>query len=109
MVPHPHRGVVELFFDGLNAHRANEKRTPKNWEMSEGGFRCNQRYLALSESFAYPEENVILYQHIVSERDGVEVYRFWTHLFSEHMIRESVHSGGFSSCDCVTDVLPPQK
>lgn len=97
-----------FIFDVLNVHRFNEKQTPKNWEISESGFWRNHPYLALSESWSYPDDNVILYQHIVSDKKGVDVYRFWTHLFSDVAIKALVTSSGFSTCECHTDVLPAQ-
>ncbi len=97
-----------FIFDVLNVHRTNEKTTPKNWEISEGGFWRNHPYLALSESWLYPENHVILYQHIVSDKNGVDVYRFWTHLFSDDALKDMVSAAGLSSCAFDTNVLPPK-
>ena len=95
-------------FDVLNADRRQEKLTPKNWEILPLGFWRDHPYVVLSESFFYPENDVILYQHIVGDDRGVDVYRFWTHLFSERVIRQMMVAAGFASIECHTDVLPPQ-
>ena len=95
-----------FIFDVLNRHCANEKRTPKNFDVQPSGFWRPHPFVALSESFFYPDAHVILYQHIVADDNGVDVYRFWTHLFSDDAIHKIVTSAGFDRCDCFTSVLP---
>jgi SAM-dependent methyltransferase len=93
-------------FDVLNVPRRQEKLTPKTWDVQPGGFWRDHPYLALSESFFSPDNDVILYQHTVGDDKGVDVYRFWTQLFSESAIREMILAAGFTAVDCYTDVLP---
>ncbi|MBN2527803.1 MAG: class I SAM-dependent methyltransferase [Deltaproteobacteria bacterium] len=95
-----------FIFDVLNVLHREQKVTPKNWEVCPTGFWRDHPYVALSESYLYPKQNVILYQHTVGDSDSVDVYRFWTHLFSDDAIFKIVKKAGFSSCECHTDVLP---
>lgn len=97
----------KFIFDVLNDNEPEKKTTPKTWEISAGGFWKPEPYLALSESFFYPEEKVILYQHIVvDEQDETDVYRFWTHLFSHDDLTEILRKHGFQSISFHEDVLP---
>jgi len=97
----------KFIFDVLNDNQPEKKTTPKNWEASAGGFWKPDPYLALSESFLYPEEKVILYQHtIVDEHDKSDVYRFWTHLFSHEDLTRMLSRHHFQSISFHEDVLP---
>ena len=55
-----------LIFDVLNDKKLKSKVTPRIWEVAENGFWSDRPYLALSESFLYPKQKVILYQHLLS-------------------------------------------
>ena len=97
----------KFIFDVLNDNEPEKKTTPKTWEISAGGFWKPEPYLALSESFLYPEEKVILYQHIVvDEYDKSDVYRFWTQLFSHNDLDEILSKHGFQSISFHEEVLP---
>ena len=96
-----------FIFDVLNDHSLDQKISPKNWEVADNGFWKNAPYLALSESFLYEKEKVVLSQHTVcDENDKVYVYRFWTHFFSDSDIEQEVKNGGFADCSLYKDVLP---
>ncbi|GET34324.1 hypothetical protein PbJCM13498_31870 [Prolixibacter bellariivorans] len=98
---------AKFIFDALNDNEPEKKTTPKTWEASAGGFWQPDPYLALSESFLYPEEKVILYQHtIVDEQDKSVVYRFWTHLFSHEDLTGMLSKHDFQSISFHEDVLP---
>ena len=71
-----------FIFDVINDSNIKIKLSPKNWEASAQGFWSEKAYLALSESYLYEEETVILYQHIVTDDHGTKIYRFWNHFFS---------------------------
>ncbi len=97
-----------FIFDVLNDKQIESKVIPKNWEVTKSGFWRGEPYLALSESFLYPEEKVILYQHVVvDDRDNNEVYRFWTHFFSHSDLESMTKELKFSRISFHEDVLPP--
>lgn len=96
-----------FIFDVLNDKNIENKISPKNWEVSEQGFWKNEPYLALSDSYIYEENKVILYQHIVlDEQDNLNVYRFWTHFFSHSDLSKILHEHKFSNLSFHEDVLP---
>ncbi|MFC2134567.1 class I SAM-dependent methyltransferase [Bacteroidota bacterium] len=94
-------------FDLLNDKEIEKKVHPKNWELVHKGFWKDEPYLALSDSFLYPEKKVILYQHvIIDENDNQDVYRFWTHYFANDDVTNMLNENGFSNISCYEDVLP---
>lgn len=85
-----------FIFDVLNDREIENKKSPKNWEVAKGGFWKPKPYLALSESFLYEQEKIILYQHVlVDENSKVDVYRFWTHFFSHSVLEKMLQKSGF--------------
>ena len=96
-----------FIFDVLNDKSIESKTSPKSWEVSEHGFWKDKPYLALSESFLYEEEKVILYQHILlDEQENIDVYRFWTHFFSHPDLAEILNDHGYNNVSFYEDVLP---
>ncbi len=96
-----------FIFDVLNDKDLNKKAAPKNWEVSQKGFWKNEPYLALSDSFIYLENSVILYQHIILDENGsYDVYRFWTHFFNNEKLTYVLESNGFRNIGFYNDVLP---
>jgi len=95
-----------LIFDVLNDKSLESKVSPKSWEVAETGFWREGPYLALSESFLYKDEKVILNQHIVMEESNTEVYRFWTHFFSHADLIEILAPYDFRDLRFHEDVLP---
>ena len=78
-----------LIFDVLNDTHMEQRKTPPSWEVSNQGFWSDKPYVLLSNSFDYPDEKVILYQHFVIDHDEeIKSYRFWTHFFSANDIRD---------------------
>ncbi|WP_346860542.1 methyltransferase domain-containing protein [uncultured Draconibacterium sp.] len=95
-----------FIFDVLNDVSLEQKITPKNWELATNGFWKPEPYLALSESFLYEKEKVILYQHLVlDEKEQLDVYRFWTHFFSRADLAKLLTESGFEEYDFFEDVL----
>ncbi len=95
-----------FIFDVLSEKNIEKKVSPKNWELTEQGFWRPDPYLALSESFLYEEEKVILYQHIVIEDSGnVGSYRFWTHFFSYDDLRNIITKHNYKEYSFHNDVL----
>lgn len=96
-----------FIFDVLNDKNVEQKLAPKNWEVAEEGFWKTEPYMALSESFLYEKEKVILYQHILSdEKENTDVYRFWTHFFSESDLENLLKKNGFENFTFHENVLP---
>jgi SAM-dependent methyltransferase len=95
-----------FIFDVLNDSEIQGKLAPKTWEVSEGGFWRAGKYAALTESFHYPENKVILTQHIIIEDDEISVYRFWSHYYSRKRIEELLVSAGFKKPSFSGNVLP---
>lgn len=93
-------------FDVLNDKNIEKNTSPKNWETSEQGFWKNKPYLALSDSFIYEENKVILYQHIVlDDNENLNVYRFWTHFFSHSDLTKILHKHKFINVSFHEDVF----
>ena len=96
-----------FIFDVLNDRNLKNKVSERTWEMEECGFWKESPYLILSDSFLYPDERVILYQHIVmDESDNFNVYRFWTHFFASEDLNLILEPEGFENIGCFDDVLP---
>lgn len=96
-----------FIFDVLNDKDLEKKIAPKNWEAAEQGFWKPEPYLALSESFLYEKEKVILYQHmLLDEKEAVDVYRFWTHFFSYSDLETLLKKNGFMEFSFYDNVLP---
>jgi len=96
-----------FIFDVLRDNSLEKKVTPKSWEAAPGGFWKNSPYVALSESFLYREEKVILYQHIIIDSsENIRAYRFWTHFFSQQDLTRMLGNYGFTTVDFRDDILP---
>ncbi len=96
-----------FIFDVLNDKKLEKKTSPKSWEVCETGFWRPVPYLALSESFLYEKEKVILYQHLVyDDEDGLKTYRFWTHFYSDEDLSSMLSEQSFKEFSFYKDVLP---
>lgn len=95
-----------MIFDIINDTNIKEKITPSGWDISENGFWRDNIYLALSRSFYYAENKVMLNQHIIADDDEVCVYRFWTHFFSNDDLPGIFENTPFDDLQFFTDVLP---
>ena len=96
-----------FIFDVLKDREIEKKTSPKTWEASNNGFWKESPYLALSESFIYPEEKVILFQHIIVDTDeNIETYRFWTHFFSQNDVSKMLDAHNFIDIRFKEDILP---
>lgn len=95
-----------FIFDVLNDKDLDKKISPKNWETAEQGFWRKNPYLALSDSFFYAEQKVILNQHIIAEDENIDVYRFWTHYFSHEDLMRLLRPFGFAEIEFCENVLP---
>ncbi len=96
-----------FIFDVLKDKNIENKTAPKTWEANNSGFWKKSPYLALSESFLYQEEKIILFQHsIIDTIDNIETYRFWTHFFSKNDLRKMLEPNNFIDIRFREDILP---
>jgi SAM-dependent methyltransferase len=95
-----------FIFDVINDSNIKSKLSPKTWEASAQGFWSDQPYLALSESFLFENEKVILYQHIVAKAADTKIYRFWNHFFSHTDLSEILKRHNFIDISFHENVIP---
>lgn len=96
-----------FIFDVLKDKDIENKISPKTWEVNNSGFWKKSPYLALSESFLYQEEKVILFQHnIIDTIENIETYRFWTHFFSKSDVCKMLETYNFIDVHFREDILP---
>jgi 2-polyprenyl-3-methyl-5-hydroxy-6-metoxy-1,4-benzoquinol methylase len=96
-----------LIFDVLNDKNIESKIAPKNWEVVPTGFWRPTPYIALSESFLYEDEKVLLSQHtIIEDKNEVNSYRFWAHFYSDEDLLAIIEPYGFGNVSFHRDVLP---
>ncbi len=105
-----YRGLKQggtFIFDVLKDNDIENKTVPRSWEAVHSGFWKNTPHLALSESFLYKEQNVILFQHIIIGPDQkIETYRFWTHFFSQNDVKQMLVSHNFINIHTRDNILP---
>lgn len=98
-----------FIFDVLNDKDLNKKVAPGSWEITAAGFWKPIPYLALSASFLYLKEKVILYQHtIIDENDKIDVYRFWTHFFAQNDLLQLLSGNEWQCIEFYENVLPDE-
>jgi ubiquinone/menaquinone biosynthesis C-methylase UbiE len=96
-----------FILDFINDNDLESKLSPKTWEATGNGFWRPGPYVALSESILYPNEKVILYQHIILTDEGEpEIYRFWNGFFSNNDLGEYLSGAGFSELEFFNEVIP---
>jgi len=96
-----------FFFDYPNDRRFDERIVPSDWECSPEGFWRDTPYLCLSRSFVYPEEKVILMEHLVyDDSRGWESYRFWNTYYSRERIEGVLKDAGLRVESWHEDILP---
>ena len=94
-------------FDFINESYPISEVGNREWEICNGGFWRKAPYLVLQEKHYYPEQNVCLSQHIVAEDNGkTDIYRFWTHAFSQDQIKNLLEAQGFSNFSFHENILP---
>lgn len=97
----------KFILDILTDRNIESKLSPKTWDVADHGFWKDKPYVALSESFLYPEEKVILYQHIViNEQDEIDTYRFWNHFFSDEDLGIILSNNGFENVEFHHNIIP---
>jgi SAM-dependent methyltransferase len=107
MIYHALKKGGTFIFDVLKDKDIENKISPKTWEANDSGFWKESPYLALSESYLYQEEKVILFQHIIIDAfENIETYRFWTHFFSKTDIYKMLEFHHFTDIRFKEDILP---
>lgn len=98
-----------FIFDVLNDHNFEDKVSPKNWEVSKQGFWRNEPYIALSESFLYQKNKLVLNQHIIiDEKANFDIFRFWIHFFSHEDLTKILEEHNFNNLSFYENVLPEE-
>lgn len=96
-----------FIFDVLKDRDIEKKTSAKTWEAGNSGFWKETPYVALSESFLYQKEKVILFQHIIIDtEENIEIYRFWTHFFSQNDVGKMLTAHKFTDINFREDILP---
>ena len=96
-----------FIFDVLSDKDIEMKVAEKSWGVEECGFWKDSPHLFLSDSYYYPKDKVILYQHIIIDSsDNFDVYRFWTHFFTSDALEKVLEQEGFEKIECYDDILP---
>jgi len=96
-----------FIFDILKDNSLEKKMSPKTWEVANNGFWKDSPYLVLSESFLYPKEKIILFQHtIMDTKENLKTYRFWTHFFSQTDVTKMLDAHNFIDINFKEDILP---
>lgn len=107
MIYHVLKKGGTFIFDVLKDKDIENKISSKTWEATNSGFWKDSPYLALSESFLYQEEKVILFQHnIIGTIGNIETYRFWTHFFSQNDVCKMLEPHNFIDIHFREDILP---
>lgn len=97
-----------FLFDTLNANAPSVMKVPgKSWETAAEGFWRGHPYLALSETFHYENEHVILQQHVVcSDNEPPTLYRFWTQYYDRESLSSVLAHANFTVESVNDDLLP---
>mgnify|MGYP000746000499 CR=1 FL=1 len=96
-----------FIFDVMKDTELENRVSPNTWETAESGFWKAMPYLLLSQSFLYEKEKVVLFQHIVTdEKEQTDIFRFWTHFFSQEDIAKQLTAQGFTNLRFNDQILP---
>ena len=95
-----------FLFDVLNDNYAGTAYS-RTWEAAEKGFWRPGTYLALHEGIYFGDEKVVLSQHvIIDETEETEIYRFWTHLFSDNDLKGILEINKFTEPIFYKEIIP---
>ncbi|MFA7578515.1 MAG: class I SAM-dependent methyltransferase [Candidatus Muiribacteriota bacterium] len=98
-----------FIFDVMKDNEIEKKISGKNWECEGFGFWKDTPYIALSESFLFQQEKVILSQYIVIDTfDNIEIFRFWTHFFSKDNLYKMLKINNFFDISFRDDIIPDE-
>ena len=94
-----------FIFDVVSDKNRDENATGKTWEIKEGGFWHPEPYIALTETFLYPESNTFLDQTVVMTETGeINLYRIYEHFYTRQTISELLDRNGFKDHKYYSDL-----
>lgn len=94
-----------FFFDVFTEMNRNENNTGRHWEVAKHGFWNVKPYIALTETFIYPNEDTLLDQTIVlTEDEEVHFYRIYLHYYDKNKMVNLLNKFGFRNHRFYSDV-----
>jgi SAM-dependent methyltransferase len=88
----------KFIFDIYTESPTDQEKNHRTWDYNENAFWAEEKHIALSQNFYYPEEKVGLSQHIVlTEDDNIKDYRFFNHNYDEKTISTVLKNNGFKN------------
>ncbi len=101
------RGGV-FVFDVINSKNIAEKILKQSWEVSTKGFWKNEPYIVLNDGYHFPENKVLVNQHIViDQKDTVDSYLFWSTYYEYGDLEPILREADFHKISHFENVLPP--
>ncbi|OCL25720.1 hypothetical protein U472_15445 [Orenia metallireducens] len=92
-------------FDVFTDRNRDKDVLSRSWEITEDGFWNEKPYLALTETFLYPEDDTLLDQTIVMTEDGeTKIYRLFNHFYTKATITNVLDEFGFKDHSYYSDV-----
>lgn len=88
-------------------HRGTEQK-PGTWDAQVSGFWLDHPYIALSQTFSYPEHHAYLDQTIVVDAREVRAYRLWDQVYDRSRIESLLRTHGFAPVSVYSDVCGNQ-
>ena len=92
--------IFDIFTD------KNRKRDDlaRSWEIKENGFWSERPYLAITESFLYPEADTFLDQTLViTEGEEIKIYRLFNHFYTKENLNDLLSEFGFKNHSYYSD------
>ena len=97
-----------LLLDVINERNIESKIMPQSWEVAESGFWKETPYIAMSRGYHYPEEKLLLNQHIVIDsEEKVDKYNFWSRYYEEEEMKTLLEMIGYREIKNHESILPP--
>ena len=97
-----------LLLDVINERNIDSKIMPESWEVAESGFWKETPYIAMSRGYHYPEEKLLLNQHIVIDsEEKVDTYNFWSRYYEKEEMKTLLEMIGYREIKNHESILPP--
>ncbi|MCD8030928.1 MAG: class I SAM-dependent methyltransferase [Bacteroides sp.] len=94
--------IFDVFTDGL----VKDTHEGKSWEYEpEGGFWNKDKYLLLSQTFHYPDQNAFSYQYNLFTEQGTKHFILWDRYYSREEITSVLRQVGFRKVTIHTNML----
>ncbi len=93
-----------FIFDVFTDRNRDESDLGRRWEVSNNGFWSAEPYLALTETFLYPEDDTFLDQTIVITKADTNIYRIYDHFYTKTTISNVLNKFGYSEHKYYSDV-----